>query len=352
MIEPKSVLAGKIFSGEPVVSVCVITYNHGKYIRQCLDGILMQEVTFPYEILIHDDASPDNTAEIIREYEIKYPEIIKPIYQTVNQYSQGIDVGKYNFERAVGKYIALCEGDDYWTDPKKLQMQVDFLEKHPKYVETGHNVNVITELGPKKNALESHRPERDYKITDLENNCIWKIPTGSIVFKNIFHFMDKDLLMKYYNLPGNGEIKLMHLLATYGMCHYFSECMSTYRYITTSGTSYNARSKNKNMASHRYWSYACASDYINEISHHNIKWDKILADCVSQSLVHYILYFPKYASQDEKISKELITDYINRFDKATAIKNIPIMTLTNCVRAIGNRVGVEILYKYRRALQN
>ena len=147
MIEPKSVLTGKIFSGEPVVSVCVITYNHEKYIRQCLDGILMQEVTFPYEILIHDDASPDNTAEIIREYEAKYPEIIKPIYQTANQYSQEIDVGKYNFERAVGKYIALCEGDDYWTDPKKLQMREDFLGNNPEKVGTAQNSMPLNDPG-------------------------------------------------------------------------------------------------------------------------------------------------------------------------------------------------------------
>jgi glycosyltransferase involved in cell wall biosynthesis len=73
----------------PLVSVSVITYNHEKYIRQCLDGILMQNVNFPYEVLVHDDASPDGTADIIREYEAKYPDIIKPIYQTENQYSQG-----------------------------------------------------------------------------------------------------------------------------------------------------------------------------------------------------------------------------------------------------------------------
>ncbi len=118
----------------PLVSISCITYNHESYIRQCLDGFMMQKTNFAFEILIHDDASTDKTADIIREYETKYPEIIKPIYQTVNQYSKGIKISiTFNFPRAKGKYIALCEGDDYWTDPHKLQRQVDFLEANSDF---------------------------------------------------------------------------------------------------------------------------------------------------------------------------------------------------------------------------
>lgn len=114
-----------------LVSVCCITYNHGPYIRQCLNGMLMQQTNFAIEILIHDDASTDDTADIIREYEVLSPHIIKPIYQKENQYSKGVKVGAvYNYSRAQGKYIAICEGDDYWTDPLKLQKQVDYLEAH------------------------------------------------------------------------------------------------------------------------------------------------------------------------------------------------------------------------------
>ncbi len=117
----------------PFVSICCITYNHEKYIRDAIEGFLNQKTNFPFEVLIHDDASTDGTANIIREYEAKYPQIIKPIYQTENQYSKGIDVSIFNYSRAKGKYIALCEGDDYWTDPYKLQKQVDFLEKNPDF---------------------------------------------------------------------------------------------------------------------------------------------------------------------------------------------------------------------------
>ena len=106
---------------KPLVSISCIAYNHESYIRQCLDGFLMQKTTFSFEILIHDDASTDNTTDIIREYERKYPDIIKPIYQKENQYSKGIPISAtFNWPRAKGKYIAMCEGDDYWTDPLKI----------------------------------------------------------------------------------------------------------------------------------------------------------------------------------------------------------------------------------------
>ena len=110
---------------EPLVSINCITYNHEAYIRDALEGFLMQKTDFTFEILVHDDASTDQTANIIRKYEKKYPEIIKPIYQKENQYSQEVEISKqFQFPRARGKYIAICEGDDYWTNPYKLQKQV------------------------------------------------------------------------------------------------------------------------------------------------------------------------------------------------------------------------------------
>lgn len=103
---------------KPLVSICCLTFNHEPYIRECLDGFLMQKTNFPFEVLIHDDASTDHTADIIREYEVQYPNIIKPIYQNENQYSKGVRVTwTFQFPRAKGKYIAMCEGDDYWTAP-------------------------------------------------------------------------------------------------------------------------------------------------------------------------------------------------------------------------------------------
>ena len=127
----------------PLVSIICCAYNHEPYIRQCLDGFIMQETNFPFEVLIHDDASTDRTADIIREYETKYPEIIKPIYQTENQYQKNTGILKtFQYPRTAGKYIAFCEGDDYWIDPKKLQKQVNVLETNEDvgFVYTAFNV--------------------------------------------------------------------------------------------------------------------------------------------------------------------------------------------------------------------
>ena len=118
----------------PAVSIYSLAYNHENSVRECLEGFLMQETTFPVEILIHDDASTDNTTNIIREYQAKYPRLIKPIYQTENQYSKGKgppSILRYPGTR--GKYLAICEGDDYWTSPRKLQQQVDFLDGNNEY---------------------------------------------------------------------------------------------------------------------------------------------------------------------------------------------------------------------------
>jgi len=121
----------------PLVSICCITYNHVSYIMEAIDSFLMQETTFPFEILIHDDASTDGTTDIIIDYANKYPDIIRTIIQTENQYSKGGLINpRFVFPKARGKYIALCEGDDYWTDKTKLQKQVNFLENNPDYVIT------------------------------------------------------------------------------------------------------------------------------------------------------------------------------------------------------------------------
>ena len=133
----------------PLVSVNILAYNHALFIRQCLDGVLMQKISFPFEVLIHDDASTDGTADIIREYEARYPDIIKAVYQTENQFSKGVCVErKYLFANSLGKYIALCEGDDYWTDPLKLQKQIDFLESHPDYTICGGRYWVMEDGKP------------------------------------------------------------------------------------------------------------------------------------------------------------------------------------------------------------
>jgi glycosyltransferase involved in cell wall biosynthesis len=153
----------------PLVSVTVATYQHLNYIKECLDGILMQKVNFAYEVIIGEDDSTDGTQEICKEYAEKYPDKIRLFIRNrkISQYynSNGEFVARFNgiWNRmsARGKYIAMCEGDDYWTDPLKLQKQVDFLEANPEY------------------SLCCHR----YKIYDEEKKT-WSVDSGSSLFKN------------------------------------------------------------------------------------------------------------------------------------------------------------------------
>ena len=123
-----------------LVSICCLTYNHAAYIRECLDGFLMQRTDFPVEIIVHDDASTDGTQDILREYQARYPDRFHLILQTENQYSKGVNVAQYFLPYIHGKYIAFCEGDDYWTDPDKLQRQVDFLGAHPDHSMCCHRI--------------------------------------------------------------------------------------------------------------------------------------------------------------------------------------------------------------------
>lgn len=207
----------------PMVSVVCATYNQEVYIRQCLEGIMMQKTSFSFEVLINDDASTDNTASIIKEFEIKYPKHIKPIYQKENQYSKGIKIDpNYNIPRAQGKYIAMCEGDDYWIDELKLQKQFDFMENHPECTMCFHNAEIENNL---KDKTISHIQieDREYFSNELFSN--WIVPTASMFFRK--DFLDFKILTNKNIL--NGDLIYILLAAEKGKVYGLSEKMSTYR---------------------------------------------------------------------------------------------------------------------------
>jgi glycosyltransferase involved in cell wall biosynthesis len=210
---------------EPLVSVICITYNHENFISNCLDGFLMQETDFSFEILIHDDASTDKTASIIKSYEKKYPGKIYAIYQNENQFSKGINPGTLLYPRAKGKYIATCEGDDYWTDPLKLQKQVDFLEANAEYSFCFHDTIILKqETGEKGKRIGSRKIDEsvDLKSVIIENN----FPTASLVFRNI---IDWKNIPEWVMKTAKGDYALVVRLSEKGLGKYLSEPMSVYR---------------------------------------------------------------------------------------------------------------------------
>lgn len=211
---------------EPVVSICCVTYNHESFIEDAINGFLIQETDFPFEILIHDDASTDRTADIIREYEAKYPKLIKPIYQTENQYSKNIrPMWDFLYPKVEGKYCAFCEGDDYWIDPKKLQKQVDYLEEHPNVVISSFDAFIIDEFG--KQVSNSKLPtvhHKDYTGKELLQGEAWLL-TMNWLFRKI-------------NLPNiperyrvfNGDTFSTSILGQYGSSHHHTDIKpSAYR---------------------------------------------------------------------------------------------------------------------------
>ncbi|MDW5562348.1 MAG: glycosyltransferase [Methanomassiliicoccus sp.] len=254
----------------PMVSVCVIAYNHERYIRQCLDGILMQEVDFPYEVLVHDDASTDGTADIIREYEARHQGIVKPIYQSENQYSRGRDVDRFNFDRARGKYLAYCEGDDYWTDSQKLSRQVRFLEANPDFAGTLHRVSAIDGHGerieiPRYTAVEEH----EYTIEEYPKNLI-PGQSASYVIRNVFLTMSPQLRDEFYSCKVNGDVILPLLLVLMGKVYCFSEAMATYRYIVSGGKSWSAQTHGENLAYRQFRERLALQRFAREGFNHSL----------------------------------------------------------------------------------
>ena len=224
--------------GVPLVTIRCTVYNHEPFLRQCLDGFVMQQTTFPFEAIIHDDASTDGSAAIIREYAEKYPNIIKPIYETENKYSKRGQISKI-MDAAMhpsSKYIATCEGDDYWTDPHKLQIQVDFLESHPDYVISSHDFSVFDN---NKNVIRYNGNVRykDFSFDEKFNG--YEYCTFS--FDDSFHLRFLATLANVYRrddyindekrnqIPYIYDFVLFYFILKKGKCALLKKNMATYR---------------------------------------------------------------------------------------------------------------------------
>lgn len=206
---------------EPVmVSIKCLVYNHAPFLRKCLDGFVMQKTNFKFEAVVHDDASTDNSVEIIKEYAEKYPDIIKPIFETENQYSKGDgSLGRILNAACHGKYIAICEGDDYWTDSNKLQRQVDFLESHHDYVAVAEN-GIIHYLHSQQNQQFNKRDESDINIEELIKKR--QFPTASVLYKR------DTIQADYFNIRYHYDTMLWCYLVSKGKFRYLTNISSVY----------------------------------------------------------------------------------------------------------------------------
>jgi len=226
-----------------LVAINCLTHNHENYIRDCLEGFVSQQTNFRFVAIVHDDASEDNTAAIIREYAVKYPDIIIPIFETENQYSRAdcqIQEKMTGASDATGaKYIALCDGDDFWTDRYKLQKQVDVLESDPSLVACVTDISVTDQYGnttiPKKGGVVKNDIEGRYNLRDFLSPPQHVYPTSTVVFR----LVDKEELRKKYRHTDNwylGDWTLWIILHSYGDFYYINEPMVAYRINPTSAT--------------------------------------------------------------------------------------------------------------------
>ncbi len=249
----------------PTVSVCITTFNHYQFIKMALDSVLKQKTNFEFEILLSEDDSNDGTREICIEYAKKYPSKIKLFLHsrenniTINNKPTGRFPFIWNLQKAKGKYIALLDGDDYWTNPLKLQKQIDFMESNPEVVLNFHLCQYLV------NDKLIHQPKSqldyDYTIKNLLSK--WNIPTGSMLLRNIFK---ENSLPDWFYLTQSGDISLAMLLYDKGKFELMNEYMSTYR-LRIGVSKYH---KELEMIKYRAEMYAYFDHHFNYLYHDEI----------------------------------------------------------------------------------
>lgn len=240
----------------PLVSIRCITYNHEKYIRDTLEGFVMQKTNFKFEAIVHDDASTDNTATIIREYAEKYPDIIKPIFETENQYSKHDgSLARIVNNACKGKYIALCEGDDYWIDPLKLQKQVDILKDNPNITMVYTNFSVVNELGIK---IPDVRYERLKQKSQSGNIFQSLLENGNFVMTLTTMFR-REVIFNPILLNSPVQLDYLYILVAAGMgdLSYIPDITSCYRISPYGQMNTNLKGVKKATDSIRFYIGAC-----------------------------------------------------------------------------------------------
>ena len=277
-----------------MVSVLCTAYNHENFIKDAIEGALRQKVNFKYELIVHDDASTDKTPEIINEYAKKYPEVIRAIMQRENQYQKHHIYAEFLFPNAKGKYIAFCEGDDYWTDEHKLQKQIDFLESHPEYSLCMHNaVKQNYETGEEK-MLDTFPEDGAYSQedqilaglgTDFPAFASYVFRAG--LLKEIPDFFLSSKVMDY---------PIRQYLASRGKVYYFKKPMSVYRVATPQ--SYMKKTSESQSFSNNYTlEMICFFEKLNQYT--DQKFNSIL----ERKLISDYFGFCLSISADEGIQK-------------------------------------------------
>lgn len=310
-----------------MVSIETTAFNHAPYIAQTLDGFLMQKTDFPFEVVIHDDASTDGTADIIRQYAEKYPDIIRPIFQTENQYSKGVDIYTAFLDPACrGKYLAICEGDDYWCDEHKLQKQVDFMEAHPDYSACVHNTMLVNTKTGEQYPMYSTEEDYDISFSKVIERGSGAYHTSSLFLRTELETQLAVDCPPYFTVSDFGDYPLAIYLRCCGKIHFLKDTMSVYRQYTAGSWSASNRddlsSHNEQQRLSQIQVLESVDEYTKGIHHEDIVYAinrhyfYILTHYINNhdfSLPVYTRYFLKLNAQNKK---ELVAHVCGRFKQA------------------------------------
>jgi len=264
-----------------VVSICMLAFNHEDYIAEALEGVLAQDVDFGYEIIIHDDASTDETAKFIRGYVSRYPKLIKPIYQSKNQWSRGINPSVFfNYPRVTGDYVAWCEGDDVWTSPSKLKIQIDIMEQR-------RNIGLCFHLAEIKNCVDSSKGGHSFGayadasgLIDFDDVFLRRfgmIPTASCVVRRAVMERLAEFMAPRPYLT-SGDVHMQTLGALEGGAYFVNEVMLLYKFGSPSSLT-----------------KGILSDAEKNVNHH--------VSCIRGAISMWMNYFPH---QSENTLKKVI----------------------------------------------
>lgn len=299
---------------KPMVSIQMLAYNHEKYIKKALDSILMQKVNFTYEIVVGEDCSQDSTRTILLQYKEKYPDKIKLILHEKNVGM--LKNSNYIREQCIGKYCAVCEGDDYWTDPYKLKKQIEFLEKNPEYVGTAHKVMVVDVNGKPKNGFNMSMYCQDiiYTIKHAEKG-IMPGQFASCVYRNIL--VEDPFAMHLMEIcNANEDAKTALYLALNGNIYILDEVMSHYRWVTTEGDSWSARTKNKNLNLYNFISYTELAKLAKKIKNINMDYHSLY---LNFGYGAFIAWIKKPNKENRQILLNIYTRYRNKTEMTSHI---------------------------------
>lgn len=271
------------------ISVYCLVFNHEKYLYDALNGIVRQKTSFAYEVIVHDDASTDNSRKIIESFARNYPEIIKPVYQQENQHSKGVNIFMtYILPEIKGEYVAVCEGDDYWTSSYKLQKQADFLDQHPEYTACVHNTIVKDMRTNKEKEMYAHKKDEDILFADAVQSGGSSFHTSSLMYRVKYAKNRPEFFKK---AKGFGDYPLAILLTLSGRVWFFNETMSVYRKGTElSWTKHHNQDMHKNALVHEN-----IAEMLMEVNKYTeFKYDKMLQQLILKNKYYFLLCEERY----------------------------------------------------------